>query len=120
VKKIFVLILPFLLNAPLFLVLARIDSFILGIKLYYPNFYYYYPFPTVMCNPECGRLTIGIIGSIIYWSIGYFFYFKLIKKNNYSIGSAVKYSLILSVIAFILIYITSIYITFFIPEHPIK
>lgn len=121
-KKIVVLVLPFLLITPVFFIINIFTSW--GFDFVFPDFYSFYPFPTEICNPQCGRFTLGLIASICYWFISYLLYFKYIKKNNYTFGNAILFCVLfcvsLGVITFILLIISSLYFSFISGHYNLK
>src|SRR4030042_2264925 len=110
-KKFIALILPILILSPFLIFLNALMSF--GLDLTYPDFYGYYPFPITICNPECGRITFGIFGSVVYWIIAFVIYIKKLHKYNYGLGRALGYCLILASLTFLTVFISVMALTLF-------
>lgn len=115
-KEVIALTLPSLIFTPIFFMTNTAMHF--GNDLAYPDFYGFYPFPVQICNPICGILPLGVIGSLLYWIIGYFLYFKAMEKHDYSIGKAFRSSIVFGGTAFLFLLISVFYIFLFVPKVP--
>lgn len=115
-KEVFALTLPSLVFTPVFYIANTAMHF--GNDPAYPDFYGFYPFPVQICNPVCGILPLGMIGSLLYWIIGYIVYFKVMEKHGYAVGKAFRTSIVFGGTAFLLLLIGVFYIFLFVPKVP--
>lgn len=116
-RKLLTLLLPLLIFPPLYILNILTNS---GFDLTYPRYNSFYPFPLEACEPGCGTEILGLVGSVIFWIIGYTLYLKLIKKSKHPIESSIAYTIILAVITLITILVIVFYIKLFIPREIMK